>query len=98
MVYILVGFNTTFQEDMYRLEVIRGYGCDAFVMLYDKTEDRLLREFSHWANRFYFRNRSFEDFLKSRNCLSLLSDEVNKKKEVPTFYATLHPSLRGNNE
>jgi len=67
MFYILVGFDTTFEEDMYRRNKINEWGYDAFVMIYNKQGTRLQREFARWNNRFYFRNTSFEDYLKCRN-------------------------------
>lgn len=73
MVYMLVGYNTTFKEDMYRLKKIRSLGCDAFVMKYNNQGDLLLREFARWNNLFFFRNLPFESFLKRRNNLYLLN-------------------------
>lgn len=32
--FVLVGFNSTFEQDMARLAIIRGYGIDPFVMVY----------------------------------------------------------------
>lgn len=72
MVYMLVDYNTTFKEDMYRLQKIRRFGCDAFVMRYNKGGDLLIREFARWNNLFFFRNLSFENFLKKRNNTYLL--------------------------
>lgn len=37
MVYVLMGFNTTFQEDLYRCEVINSMGFDPFPMLYKSS-------------------------------------------------------------
>jgi len=34
MVYVLVGFNTTWQEDMERLNIIKEFGLNAFIMIY----------------------------------------------------------------
>lgn len=48
--YVLSGFNTTFDEDLYRCNKLRDRGVNAFVMLYhrkDKQKNRLAR----WANR-----------------------------------------------
>jgi hypothetical protein len=76
MIYMLIGFNTTFKEDMYRRNKINEWGYDAFVMIYNKQGTKLQREFARWNNRFYFRNRSFEDYLKTRKLTYLLTQQV----------------------
>jgi len=64
MIYVLCGYNTTFAEDMYRRTEINKFGCDAYIMPYQKS--RLMNEFSSWNNRFKYRNVPFEDYLKMR--------------------------------
>jgi len=73
MFYMLIGFDTTFKEDMYRHNKINEWGYDAFVMLYNKQGTKLQHEFSRWNNRFYFRNLSFVNYLKARKLTYLLS-------------------------
>lgn len=74
MVYVLCGFNTSFEEDMHRVHVIKSLGVDSFVMPYHKNS-RLLNEFARWCNIFSFRNVSFKDFLKLRNCSWVLEQQ-----------------------
>ena len=31
-VYVLIGFNTAFEEDIYRCQIIHNYGCDPYPM------------------------------------------------------------------
>lgn len=50
MFYVLIGFNSTPEEDLYRVEVLRGLGVDPFVMPYDKS-DPYQRHFARWCNR-----------------------------------------------
>jgi hypothetical protein len=67
MFYILVNYDTTIEQDLYRRNKINEWGYDAFVMLYDKPNaSRLIKEFARWNNRFYFRNLPFSDYLKAR--------------------------------
>lgn len=47
--YVLIGFNTTPEEDLYRVIKIRDYGCDPFVMPYDKS-NAYQRAFARWVN------------------------------------------------
>ena len=50
--YVLIGFNTTQEEDLYRVELLRGLGVDPFVMPYNRNElyqRRLARYVNHKA-------------------------------------------------
>lgn len=49
MFYVLIGFDTTPEEDLYRVELLRSLGCDPFVMPYDKS-DPYQRRFARWVN------------------------------------------------
>ncbi len=49
MFYVLIGYDSTPEQDLYRVELLRGLGVDPFVMPYDKTE-RYQREFARWVN------------------------------------------------
>jgi hypothetical protein len=48
--YVLVGYNTTFEEDLYRCNRLREMGVNTFVMRYHKLDPRLNR-LAKWANR-----------------------------------------------
>lgn len=48
--YVLVGFNTTFDQDLYRCNTLRDLGVNSFVMRYHK-KDRRLNKLANWANR-----------------------------------------------
>lgn len=85
MVYVLIAYNTSFYEDLYRVLAIKRYGCDPFIMVYNNAGTILQREFGHWLNRFYFRNLSFEKFLTTRNNLDLLKEEENCDKRINTL-------------
>ena len=76
MVYVLCGFNTTFEQDMYRLKTLREYSVDAFIMRYHK-KSKLLNEFSRWNNIYLFRNTTFENYLKARNMRQLIKNKVS---------------------
>jgi len=49
MVYVLIGFNSTPEEDLYRVEKLREEQIDAFVMPYDRA-DAYQRRFARWVN------------------------------------------------
>jgi hypothetical protein len=48
--YVLIGFNTTPEEDLYRVEKLRDYGCDPYAMPYNKA-DPYQKKFTRWVNR-----------------------------------------------
>lgn len=49
MFYVLIGFNTTPDEDLHRVETLRGLGIDPFIMPYNKA-DPYQRKFARWVN------------------------------------------------
>ena len=61
--YVLCGYDTTFDEDVERLELLRSLGQDAFVMRYNK-DDRRYIPLANWANYHgYFRKFSCKEFV-----------------------------------
>lgn len=63
-VYCLTNFNSTFEEDLYRIYTLRGWGFDPYVMIYDKPNaPQQLRHLQRWCNnKIIF--RSEPDFYK----------------------------------
>ena len=49
-VYLLVGYDTTIEEDLYRINVVRGLKANPYVMAYDRS-DRYQSRLSRWCNR-----------------------------------------------
>ena len=47
--YVLVGFNTTPEQDLYRCEKLKSMGVNAFVMQYTKTP--FTKHLARWSNR-----------------------------------------------
>ena len=48
--YVLAGYNTTFEEDLYRCNRLKEMGVNAFVMPYHKRDKRI-NHLANWANR-----------------------------------------------
>lgn len=74
MVYFLIGFNSSLEEDLYRLEVIRGYKATPFAMNYQEVNgvkppvrrgERQLREFARWVNlpHGFYKHIPFKEWL-----------------------------------
>jgi hypothetical protein len=47
--YVLIGFDTTPEQDFHRVSFLRDWGCDPYVMPYKKT-DAYQRNFARWVN------------------------------------------------
>jgi hypothetical protein len=66
--YVLVGFDSTIEQDLHRIGIILEYGIDPFVMLYrNKTSgksqaDSQRRNLARWVNRRLCRTVPFEDY------------------------------------
>ena len=65
MVFVLCGFNTTFEEDLYRFDELLSLGTDPFIMIYGDV-DRKTKEFSRWVNKRLYKFCELEDFIKWR--------------------------------
>ena len=62
--YVLIGYNSTPEEDMHRVMMLKGWGCDPYAMPYDKT-DPYQKKFVRWVNRRQiFNSCTFEEYLK----------------------------------
>jgi hypothetical protein len=62
--YVLVGFNTSFQEDIERLDFLRERGQDVYVQRYNMKTTKRLTALARWANQHgIFRAMSFKQFL-----------------------------------
>jgi len=64
--YVLVGYNTTFDQDLHRLNVLRELGCRPYVMRYENTpKERRYIRLAEWANQFWtFAKYDFDNFCK----------------------------------
>lgn len=64
MCFILVGFNTTFEEDVYRFRKLTEMKVDPFVMVYNENEkgDIRLKHFARWVNGRIYKSCTFEEY------------------------------------
>lgn len=68
-VYILTNFNTTIEEDLYRVYKTVELGYDPFIMIYKKFKaNKVLKDIARWVNnKFVFRScKTFEEYKKGR--------------------------------
>ena len=67
--FVLVGFDSTIEEDLRRIQIIREYGIDPYVMVYRSNdsgkmaEDQMLRQLARWVNRRLHRVCEFKDYV-----------------------------------
>ncbi|MBU7006327.1 hypothetical protein [Phosphitispora fastidiosa] len=62
MFYVLIGFDSTPEEDLYRVELLRSLKVDPFVMPYNKR-DPYQRRFARWVNhKAIFKTVSWQDY------------------------------------
>ena len=70
MFYILIGFNTTPEQDLYRIEKVTEWGSLPYVMNYNQNPDPKLKDIARWVNRRYYQFIPFEKYgLKKRRHL-----------------------------
>jgi hypothetical protein len=66
--YVLVGFDTTFERDLFRLNYLRDNGQNAYVQRYHKPSEKQKPEYialARWANQHHiFQGMTWEQFLK----------------------------------
>lgn len=65
VVYVLTNFNSTMEQNLYRIYTLRDLGYDPYVMVYDKPNaPREIKDLQRWVNnKFIFRKcLKFEDY------------------------------------
>lgn len=65
--YVLTNFNSTMDENLYRIYTLRDLGYDPYVMVYDKPHaPKEIKQLQRWVNnKFIFRScEKFEDYKK----------------------------------
>jgi len=76
MFYVLVGFNTTYGEDLYRLNLLMKERVLPYVMPYNNRHDSYYPHLARWINRSVYNLVPWEEY-KSGN-----SQEIIKELEV----------------
>lgn len=64
MFYVLIGFNSTPEEDMRRIMILDSVGADAYVMPYN-VKDPYQRRLTTWSNgRYSFKTISWKEYVE----------------------------------
>lgn len=69
MVYILVNFDTTLEQDLYRIQLCRKLNFSPYPMIYDKEHcDPIYKKIQRWCNNFIFWNvPTFEKYMEGED-------------------------------
>lgn len=63
MCYVLVGYNTTLEEDLYRIKKLNELNIDPLVMIYNQKPDPVLKHLARWCNKPWIRKScGFEQY------------------------------------
>lgn len=63
MCFMLVGFNTSFEQDMYRFHKLTEIGISPYVMIYNKQGDTRLNHFARWVNGRIYKACRWDDYM-----------------------------------
>lgn len=68
-VYVLVNYNSSHEEDLYRVEKLRSSEYEPYIMIYDKANaPKVTKHLQRYVNnRFLFYSTTWEDYLKGRS-------------------------------
>jgi len=82
--YVLVGFNTTWEEDMHRVMLLKKYEQRPFVMRYKTVKDPEHRDyhkytlFASWVNQYrFFSSMNLKKFIECNNDRSKLKKRTS---------------------
>lgn len=63
MVYVLVGFDTTINQDLERVKIITDFGALPYIMRYNqRQDDEKLNHLARWINGRYYQFISIEEY------------------------------------
>ena len=68
-VYVLTNYGSTHEQDLYRVDTLRGLGFDPYVMVYDRpSAPPITRHLQRWVNnkRIFHTVRDFADYAPAK--------------------------------
>jgi hypothetical protein len=60
--YMLVGYDTSFEEDMYRVRILDELGVKPYIMIYNNQGDKRLHHFQRWVNGFFYKVVPWDEY------------------------------------
>lgn len=77
MCFMLTGYNTTFEEDMYRFQKLKERNIRPYVMVYNENKtDLRLNHFKRWVNSCIYTAcdwMEYEPWIKSQKQIALFA-------------------------
>ena len=83
-VYMLTNYDSTMEENMYRIRVLDSLGLEPFVTVYDKPHaPREIILLQQWVNnKAIFHSTSFEDFVPNRSYYEIVSEKKREEERA----------------
>jgi hypothetical protein len=89
--YVLIGYNSTPEEDLYRVETLRGLNVGAFVMAYNK-KDPYQKQFARYVNRkWIFTTSTWQQYQRGEIKETVVPSEVIECSDSPVQHHSLFP-------
>jgi aryl carrier-like protein len=83
MFYVLVGYDTEEQEDLYRIETLRELGVMPYVMPFNSSSKPYVKKLARWVNRCYYQFIPYADFrLTNPKAISVSGIAGNRRLEA----------------
>ena len=76
MFYVLIGYNTSYEEDLHRIKLLIEEGVKPYVMPYNNTHDSYYPHLERWVNGRYYKVVGWKDYNRGN------SQEIIKEMEV----------------
>lgn len=70
MVYVLTNYNSTMEENLYRIRILKELNYDPYVMIYNKPEaPQEIKDLQRWCNNkvIFKKVERFEDYVPTRS-------------------------------
>lgn len=62
--FVLVGYNTTFEQDLYRVRKLQELGVRPYIMRYNNRKDDIrLNHFTRWITGFFYKKCTFDEYI-----------------------------------
>ena len=81
MVYILVNYDTTLEQDIYRIQLCRELNFSPYPMIYDKQHaDPVYRKLQRWCSNFIFwKCPTFEEYSRNKGVMNMRDIKHEKR-------------------
>ena len=71
---MLVGYDTTFEEDVYRVQTLHDLGVNPYVMIYNQIPNEKLKHFARWVNSRIYKKYRWDEYTPWLKAQSKMQD------------------------